>query len=196
MAYSKPFEDALNHVMLYEVGPHWNVNHIAVLLGRTDTQANRHAVGYVNDPDDRGGETKFGVSQSAHPEIRVVNLTWNMAKAVYYLSYWIAGSCDKLPIQVALLHFDCCVNHGINRANLLLQEAANVTIDGSVGPVTLSAVRQTDPVKLVTRYCTLRENFYKSIVISRPNQMKYFNGWMRRAAEVRSFVIKPINPSK
>lgn len=66
--YTNAFEKAIDHAMLYEVGGFWNVNHPAVARGLIDTSANRKAVGYVNDPDDRGGETKFGVARNANPD--------------------------------------------------------------------------------------------------------------------------------
>lgn len=182
--------------MLYEVGPHWNPNHIAVALGRIDTAANRHAVGYVNDAVDPGGETKFGIAQNANPQIKVTNLTWNMAQAVYYLNYWVSGSCSSLPPSLALLHFDCCVNHGPRRAVLMLQEAAGVKVDGQIGPQTLAKIKLMNEQDLISRYCDTRENFYWAIVNAKPSQMKYLNGWLHRVAELRSFVSLPIKPSK
>jgi hypothetical protein len=74
--FTKPFEAAVDHAMLYEVGGFWNVNHPAVAGGLIDTPANRKAVGYVNDPADRGGETKFGVAVRANPDLNITNLTW------------------------------------------------------------------------------------------------------------------------
>lgn len=189
MAYSSAFESALNHAMLYEVGGFWNVNHPAVTQGLIDTPDNRRAVGYVNDPTDRGGETKFGVAGNANKDLNIRLLTWEQAKAVYYSKYWLAGGCDKLNARVAVLHFDGCVNHGINRAGVFLQVVAGTKPDGAVGPATAAKVNSLDPFAVCAGVCSQREQFYRQIVANNPPQVKYLAGWLRRINEMRTFVL-------
>lgn len=191
--YTRAFEEAVSHAMIYEVGGFWDVNHPAVAEGKIDTRENRKAVGYVNDPDDRGGETKFGVAKNANPDLNITTLTWDGAKAVYYIRYWLAGKCERLPPRIAVLHFDGCVNHGIARANKFLQRAAGVTPDGAVGPVTIAKVARLDQISLANNICNQREQFYRQIVINNPRQAKYLNGWLRRIKEMRAFVTNPNN---
>jgi lysozyme family protein len=189
--YPHAFEEAINHAMLYEVGGFWNRAHPAVEQGLINTTANRRAVGYVNDPDDRGGETKFGVARNANPDLNITRLTWDQAKAVYYVRYWLAGKCEQLPGRVAVLHFDGCVNHGIKRANMFLQRAAGVSPDGIVGPVTIAKVKQLNPITLCQSICNQREQFYRQIVQNNSSQAKYLNGWLRRINEMRVFSTDP-----
>lgn len=191
ITYTRAFEEAINHAMLYEVGGFWNINHPAVAQGLVDTRENRKAVGYVNDPDDRGGETKFGVAKNANPDLNITTLTWEQAKATYFIRYWLAGKCDQLPGRVAVLHFDGCVNHGIKRANMFLQRAAGVTPDGAIGPVTIAKIKQLNEIQLVNSICDQREQFYRQIVANRPTQAKYLTGWLRRITEMRAFVTDP-----
>lgn len=191
--YSKAFEDAVSHAMLYEVGGFWNVNHPAVAPGLINNAANRKAVGYVNDPDDAGGETKFGVAKNANTDLNISRLTWEQAKAVYYTRYWIAGKCDQLPPRMAVLHFDGCVNHGIARANKFLQQAAGVTADGIIGPITLAKIKTLPIMPLLSSVCDQRVQYYKAIVASKPSQAKYLNGWLRRITEMRAYVTDPKN---
>lgn len=191
--YTKAFDHAVNHSMLYEVGGFWREDHPAVEQGLVDTKENRKAVGYVNDPDDRGGETKFGVAKNANPDLNITQLTWEQAKAVYFIRYWIAGKCDQFTARVAVLHFDGCVNHGIKRANMFLQRAAGITPDGAVGPITIAKVRALPTMSLLNNICTQREQFYRSIVASNPSQAKYLNGWLHRITEMRAFVTSPEN---
>lgn len=68
--------------------------------------------GYVNDPQDPGGETKFGLSKRANPDLDIANLTLEQAKARYLEKYWKGRGCDKLPWTEALLVFDASVNGG------------------------------------------------------------------------------------
>jgi lysozyme family protein len=191
MAYTAAFERAIDHAMRYEVGGFWDVNHPAVAQGLIDTVANRKAVGYVNDPLDRGGETKFGVAKNANPDLDITNLTWEGAKAAYFVRYWLAGKCEKLPPRVAVLHFDGCVNHGIKRANMFLQRAAGVKPDGNVGAITIAKTKLMDDIQLVNSICDQREQFYRQIVKKNPPQVRYLNGWLRRISEMRAFVTDP-----
>lgn len=186
--YTRAFEQAIDHAMKYEVGGFWNVNHAAVAQGRIDTPANRKAVGYVNDPLDRGGETKFGVAKNANMDLNITGLTWSQAKAVYFARYWVAGKCDQLPSRLAVLHFDGCVNHGVIRANKFLQTALGVTADGIIGPVTIAKAKAANEMEILGSICNQREQFYRSIVKSNPPQAKYLTGWLRRISEMRAFV--------
>ena len=192
--YTQAFEDAVDHAMLYEVGGFWDVNHPAVEEGLIDTRENRRAVGYVNDPDDRGGETKFGVARNANPDLDITGLTWDQAKAVYYTRYWLAGKCDRLTPRVAVLHFDGCVNHGIKRANKFLQRGVGVPDDGVIGPVTLAKAATMPTIPLCNNICDQREQFYRSIVDNNPTQAKYLAGWLRRISEMRAFVTAKDRP--
>lgn len=186
--YTRAFEQAINHAMLYEVGGFWNVNHPAVAQGLINTVANRKAVGYVNDPSDRGGETKFGVAKNANTDLNITALTWAQAKAVYFARYWIAGKCDQLPSRIAVLHFDGCVNHGVARANKFLQTALGVTADGIIGPVTIAKAKAKNEMEILGSICNQREQFYRSIVSNNPSQAKFLTGWLRRISEMRAFV--------
>ena len=39
----------------------------------------RHEGGYVDDPVDRGGETKYGISKRSYPDLDIANLTLEQA---------------------------------------------------------------------------------------------------------------------
>lgn len=188
--YTRAFEEAVNHAMLYEVGAHWKITP-EVEAGLINTPAQRRAVGYVNDPVDTGGETKFGVAKNPNPDLDIRNLTWAQAKDVYYRRYWLAGHCDKMPARVAVLHFDGCVNHGVNRANRFLQRAVGAADDGIIGPRTIGAVSSQDTILTCVRICDQRENFYKSIVNRNPSQQRFLRGWLRRISEMRDFTTDP-----
>ena len=68
--------------------------------------------GYVNNPEDPGGETKYGISKRAYPDLDIRNLTLAAAKAIYLRDYWTAHHCDQMEWGKALLVFDCAVNGG------------------------------------------------------------------------------------
>lgn len=79
--------------------------------------------GYVNDPQDPGGETKYGISKRAYPELDIANLTIDQAKEIYRRDYWDRCACDTLSWERALCVFDCAVNQGQGTARALNVQA-------------------------------------------------------------------------
>jgi lysozyme family protein len=85
--------------------------------------------------------TKFGIAASAHPGLDIASLTLDQARNIYRASYWEPLQGDKLPPPLALLAFDAAVNCGGSRAVQWLQMAADVTVDGLLGPETMAAIQ-------------------------------------------------------
>ncbi|MDZ7804703.1 glycoside hydrolase family 108 protein [Thiohalophilus sp.] len=95
--------------------------------------------GYVNDPQDPGGETKYGISRRAHPGIDIKNLTVDEATELYRIDYWDAYRCGELPPAFGLFLFDSVVQHRPGDAVKILQRAIGTTVDGDIGPKTIAA---------------------------------------------------------
>ena len=68
--------------------------------------------GYVNDPKDPGGETKYGISKRQYPNIDIKNLSLQQARDIYQRDYWNTHGLDSLEYGKALLVFDTAVNGG------------------------------------------------------------------------------------
>lgn len=136
-----------------------------------------HEGGYVNDPDDPGQATKFGISQRAFPAEDIIGLTLERAKEIYMAKYWNTAKCDLLPQAVARVHFDTAVNQGVGTAAKILQKAAGVVVDGAIGPKTLEAAGRIT----ATRYTVFRLSNYMKIIGKRPKSAKYARGWAKRA---------------
>jgi len=135
---------------------------------------------YSAHPDDPGGETKYGISQRAYPHLDIKNLTKEQAAEIYHRDYWLPARCDELPEQVAIAHFDCAVNCGVQAAARILQRALNVKDDGDIGPVTLAAVRAADPARLVERMLLERVAYYSDIALRRSQLRTFLAGWLSR----------------
>jgi lysozyme family protein len=136
--------------------------------------------GYVNDPDDPGGETKFGISKAAYPHEDIANLTLDRAKSIYATDYWMKAGCDKLPEALQYDVFDMAVNSGVGAAVACLQRAVKAPVDGSFGPQTLMAVTSMSPYVALVRFSSERLLF----VTGSPDFPKYGKGWVRRIATV------------
>jgi len=136
--------------------------------------------GYVNNPADPGGETKYGISKRAYPDEDIVNLTPDRAKFLYLRDYWTPLQLDSLPDIVRLCIFDAAVNSGVSAATKWLQQSVGAIPDGKIGPQTSGAIRTTDPYKLVSVLNGLRIKR----MISLPGFTVEGKGWMNRVSDL------------
>ena len=133
--------------------------------------------GYVNNPDDPGGETKYGISKRAYPDVNIAALTEDDAKAIYQRDYWDAHQCDTMPWAVGWVLFDCAVNHGAHTAIKWLQGALSLPADGVLGSHTLAAVASvSQPVAVARDITIVRDEFVATL----PNYQTFKNGWKKR----------------
>ena len=145
-----------------------------------------HEGGYVNDPTDAGGETKYGISKRAYPDEDIKELTIERAKELYKRDYWDRYRTADLPDRLRHIYVDMCINMGGGRAIKILQEACNsknankIDVDGGIGPATIKAATNVEPFRLRA----YRVMFYAELVMKKPEQMKFWVGWFRRSCEV------------
>ncbi len=140
----------------------------------------RHEGGYVDDPDDPGGRTKYGISQRAYPDLDIAALTVDDAAEIYRRDYWDRVRGDDLPPAVAHVVFDAAVNMGVGVAIRLMQRQLGVAADGIIGPVTLAAARDCDVRGFCRDYQVRRIRRYSSL----PGWHKFGAGWSIRALRV------------
>ena len=157
-----------------------------------------HEGGFVDDPDDKGGATNFGVTQKVYEEFigtectaeDIKNMTEDEAREIYYSRYWKPSKADHLPPEIREVYYDMCVNHGQGGAVKILQQACNnkrkpenrIDVDGGIGPNTIKAAKNLQEWELMVE----RSGFYWNLVFKgskytdRTNQVKFIRGWIRR----------------
>lgn len=140
--------------------------------------------GYVNDPNDPGGETKFGISKRSYPNLNISALTVDQAKAIYKRDYWRYDGIQDQAIATKV--FDLAVNCGSNKAIRLLQQAINssgmaIQVDGFLGLTTLMACNSVDPEVLLACLKIQAVAHYRSLVEAWPRLAKFLPGWTKRA---------------
>ena len=146
-----------------------------------------HEGGYVNDPQDPGGETNFGVAKRSHPDVDIKNLTKEGAKEIYKEVYWDKNKVESLPRDLWHIYFDMCVNQGKSRAVKIIQRAVNgkggsLTVDGGMGPMTIASIFKSN-VEL-DRIRAYRVKYYSDLVTRKPDLERFYFGWFKRALEV------------
>jgi Glycosyl hydrolase 108 len=116
----------------------------------------------VDDPRDPGGLTKYGISQKAHPELKVKNLTLDEAREVYYTDYWIKAGCDYIEAPADIFVADAAVNMGVDMALSIYRECG------------------TDPL----RYLLCRIRHYGDKVQNNPKLLPFHRGWVNRVIKL------------
>ena len=139
--------------------------------------------GYVNDPKDTGGETKYGICKKSYPEVDIKNLTLDKAKEIYHQDYWRSCKCDYLPDCLSVAVFDYAVNSGTMRAIKDLQAALGVTVDGIIGNQTIGAANRVPLKPVLEELHNRRMNFLMGL----KNWKYYGNGWGTRVVRVKNF---------
>lgn len=146
----------------------------------------RHEGGYVDDPDDPGGETKFGISKRSYPDLDIKSLTKQQATEIYERDFYNRVRGDDLPVWLALMVTDFAVNAGIKTAVAILQRLVGETDDGIMGKKTIAACKSKASRALRQSYTTSRESYYDALVARKPVMKRFINGWKMRTKDCDS----------
>jgi Glycosyl hydrolase 108 len=121
---------------------------------------------------DRGGLTKFGISQKSYPNLNIESLTPEKAAEIYKRDYWDKIGGDKLAPATAAVAFDAAVNHGVGKAKALLAYSGG------------------NPEKMLSK----RKQLYDNIAKNDPTQAQFHQGWMNRLENLGSRIASMVNP--
>ena len=153
-----------------------------------------HEGGYVNHPQDPGGETNLGVTKRVYQEWGgtkdMKDLTFNDVAPIYKKNYWDKMKCDDLPSGLDLCVFDFGVNAGPGRAAKYLQTLIGTVADGGIGPNTLAKLKEytdkTGVKETITNYQNERQGYYEKL-----STFKTFGrGWTRRVEETTKLALE------
>lgn len=134
--------------------------------------------GYVFDPRDPGGETKFGISKRSYPLLNIKALDIESAKAIYRKDFWTPLG-DECHPSIKFQAFDFAVNSGISTALRKLQQAIGVADDGHFGPISRARLEETSPSDVLLLYNARRLEFLCSL----STWPTFGRGWARRIAK-------------
>ena len=129
---------------------------------------------YSDHALDKGGKTKYGITEDTLKNYRdnygkfkdtnIGSLTKEQAAQIYYDEYWKKSGADKIKDKdLAYVHFDATVNHGLGNSRKFLEQSGGD----------------------FDKYIEIRRNFYKAIVKNNPKQDVFYNGWMNRLDEIK-----------
>jgi hypothetical protein len=144
-----------------------------------------------NNPNDRGGVTKYGIAQNFNPEVDVENLTLTQAVEHYRAKYW--PEAEKVPSSapnLQALYFEGYMNMG-GGATKSLQRAIGADADGHFGPRSKAALEKAlnerGEDKIIRDYLWQRSEYYRKIWTNNPDQEVFKKGWQNRVDDVGYF---------
>ena len=157
-----------------------------------------HEGGYVNDPDDPGGETKFGISKRSYPNLEIETLTLKDAKKIYYNDFWLKQKCDQLEENIAIELFDTSVNMGNGQGAKIFQKALNLTnrnqkdyhnikVDGGIGPKTLKAYEANKNERRLYNVMNILQGAFYVDIMERNEVAEKYVGWFDRVTVVKKY---------
>lgn len=141
--------------------------------------------GVSDHPLDRGGLTKWGVTQRSYDNYRTTTGRTHQAvtemsdvemRAIYREDYWDAIKGDELRPDIASAVFDMAVNSGVSAAKKTLQRALGVQADGVIGEQTIRAAQQGSVLLFLKR----RAGFIQDVIRNNPSQVEFLEGWVNR----------------
>lgn len=137
-----------------------------------------HEGGYSNDPDDPGGETKYGISKRSYPHLDIKNLTLQDAADIYLRDFLAPLKWDLYADGVAFQLLDFAVNSGPPTAIRRIQREVGTKPDGVVGPATISRIFAMSESDLIMLIIASRIEYMTDL----KNWPQHGRGWMRRMA--------------
>lgn len=141
-----------------------------------------HEGGYVNHPNDPGGETMWGVTKRVARAYGYNGPMRTLPKAtaqeIANKLYWQAIHGDELDRAIAWQLVDAAYNHGNSNAVKFLQRAVGASADGIIGPHTLAAVKAKDKNDVILLFNAERLEFYTNL----RTWPTFGRGWARRVA--------------
>lgn len=156
--------------------------------------------GWAFNPRDPGGCTMFGITLPSYRDwlhdstLTCSNLHVTTSEKVhdFYLEmFWQKTEAQQLPLGVDLMVMDAAVNMGVSRSIKILQNQVKVLDDGVIGPLTLAATINIEPVVLIDDLAISQIAFYRSL----DNCSIFGNGWINRVHARRQTAIEMLSIS-
>lgn len=136
---------------------------------------------YTEIPGDKGGATKYGISQRAYPQEDIKGLTEERARELYLRDYWDKCTCGEFESQeIAETLFESAVNMGPITAVQIAQFVAGVNPDGKIGAVTRKAIAEMGVANFICQYKLAIIARYAHQCNKDRTQTKFLLGWINR----------------
>lgn len=156
----------------------------------------KHEGGLVNNPNDPGGLTNFGISwrwarggpgedfDHLGPVVEedILKMTKDRAKYLYKKYWWDRYKYGLVEDQrCATKLLDMSVNMGPVQTAKLAQRAIDYPVDGVFGPNTASSINHCGADMFLRKIVEQQSLFYRNLVEHDPSRNEFLVGWLKRA---------------
>jgi lysozyme family protein len=144
--------------------------------------------GYVNNKNDKGGKTKYGISEHQYPNLDIENLTQQDAINIIEEDYWNPNFLDKILSQsIANQCLSLIINMNPVVAIKIIQVAINennrrlidLKIDGIMGIQTINTINSSNSY-LIDNIKIQACIHYLELVDIDNTKITFLRGWIRR----------------
>lgn len=157
----------------------------------------------VDDPDDPGGITKYGITlpvlQAMGPfgdfdedgdvdEQDLIQMDVTRAMTIFKSEHWTKFGYGRIEDQrVATKILDISVNFGPRQGHIIAQRAVwpgtgiELKQDGILGPKSIAAINHCPTMSMLVGLACESVLVYHRIVANKPKLSKFLLGWTRRA---------------
>jgi len=160
--------------------------------------------GFVDNPNDPGGATKYGVTLDAYSAFMrrkltvedIKNLSWENAQAFYASQYFHAMRCQELPRGLDLMVADMGIHAGCHASGVCLQLALGMTadeVDGWIGRDTLALVAEKSNAYALIKLLSATQGAYYTTL---DDYLTFKADFDRRLQERASLALSWVTPTK
>ena len=159
--------------------------------------------GYANNPADPGGETQKGITWNTwqaffgNTHDRFIAMSVADWTAIYTKNYWNPIMGNQITSQrIADIAVDWAFNSGSGNVVKHIQHilvntfSAAISVDGGMGPMTLTALNAADEPTLWNAIVADRIAFYNALVANNPSLNVFLKGWLNRVNNLVAFEAK------
>ena len=142
-----------------------------------------------DNPNDYGGESKFGISKRSYPDVDIASLTIEEASVIYERDYWKPYRIDEVIDQtIANQIFLLLINMNPEKAIRIIQTAINVCgrtitvidVDGKMGEDTIDSLNKLDRFWLSDHIRIEECRYYLAETDRDKTQINNLRSWIRR----------------
>lgn len=171
--------------------------------------------GFFDHPSDPGGVTNYGVSLMFLKSLSLIDadidgdgdidradvlkITKQNAKSLFRKYFWDIPHAATLPPLVSVAFYDLAVNAGTGRSAIVVQQAINQLVPGSIarlapnlGPLTRKHTHLLSDsgrqLELAETILEQRAAWYQRLASAKKSSAVFLKGWLNRTLDCRTLV--------
>lgn len=166
-------------VIAWEGSPPYRQTTIdGAITGSSDSESKvlKRRVGFVNNPKDPGGTTKFGVAQKFNKGQAIEALSYQQARDIGYSKYWSGTAATTV------------LGQGKPKSAIAVFNLGYLCGAGGINQIIKSAdISSKDDLQSVNAICDAARNYLLQKIVDKPEKSTFKNGWMARCEKVRAY---------